>query len=128
MSNNKKKYINEHQEVGKELRFLKIPEVLTLIFFQWWLFKKNWLITDLKHHAKNFFLQMINVICSLLLLGHPRRGGLYKSARHSVCLSVCLSVIIVWTNERPGETTRTNMSAMVWYCVLAPWKTFLLPW
>ena len=35
MSNNKKKYINEHQEVGKELRFLKIPEVLTLIFFQW---------------------------------------------------------------------------------------------
>ena len=60
---------------------------------------------------------------SLIIRAIPL-GGLYKRVRDSVC---CLSVIIVWTNEKPGETRRTNMSAMVWYCVFAPWKTFLIP-
>ena len=31
------------------------------------------------------------------------------------------SLSISRTNEKPVETTRTDMSAMVWYCVLAPW-------
>ena len=39
-----------------------------------------------------------------LLLGHPRRGGLYRSACPSVCLSVCLSVVIVCVRRSVGRS------------------------
>ena len=39
-------------------------------------------------------------------------------------IQVTHSLSISQTNEKPGETTRTDMSAMVWYCVLAPYREY----